>query len=230
MRAPGLAWRRLPPFTFAATVSSWVMVVAGPAMLAALTMLLIDRHFDGVFFDPGEGGAPTYYQHLSWLFFTGCYLLFVLPAAGAISEILPAFSRKPLPSRGAVAALHGCDRRRSGCSPGCRTCSRASIPIGWLYGAMAAALLLLVPFGVLFVNWLATLAFGSIELRAPMLFALGAISTLSFGLAAELLHAVIPVNWLLGRHQPTRRPRPATSSSAGRCWADSRRSTTGSRR
>jgi heme/copper-type cytochrome/quinol oxidase subunit 1 len=30
-----------------------------------------------------------------------------------------------------------------------------------------------------------------------MLFALGAISTLSFGLASELGHAVIPVNWLL---------------------------------
>ena len=73
----------------------------------------------------------------------------------------------------------------------------ASIPIGWLYMAMAAAVLLLVPFGILFVNWLATLAFGAIELRAPMLFALGAISTLSFGLAGELGHSVIPVNWLL---------------------------------
>ena len=58
-------------------------------------------------------------------------------------------------------------------------------------------MLLLVPLGLLFVNWLGTLAFGAIELRAPMLFALGAISTLSFGLAGELGHAVIPVNWLL---------------------------------
>ncbi len=104
MRAPGLAWRRLPMFSFAASVSSWVMVVAGPAMIAALTMLQIDRQFGGVFFDPGESGAPTYYQHLSWIFFTGCYLFFIIPAAGAISEILPTFSRKPLLSRGAVAA------------------------------------------------------------------------------------------------------------------------------
>jgi heme/copper-type cytochrome/quinol oxidase subunit 1 len=73
----------------------------------------------------------------------------------------------------------------------------ASIPVGWLYAAMAAAVLLLVPFGILFVNWLATLAFGAVELRAPMLFALGAISTLSFGLAGELAHSVIPVSWLL---------------------------------
>ena len=34
-------------------------------MLAALTMLIIDRHFDGVFFDSGEGGAPLLYEHLA---------------------------------------------------------------------------------------------------------------------------------------------------------------------
>ncbi len=36
LRAPGLAWRRLPPFSFSAAVSSWVLLVAGAAMLAAL--------------------------------------------------------------------------------------------------------------------------------------------------------------------------------------------------
>jgi heme/copper-type cytochrome/quinol oxidase subunit 1 len=159
-------------------------------------MLEIDRHFDGVFFDPGEGGAPTYFQHLSWIFFTGCYLLMVLPAAGAISEILPAFSRKPLFSRGAVAGSMVAIAA-FGMLAWMQNMFTASIPIGWLYMAMAAALLLLVPLGLLFFNWIGTLASGSIELRAPMLFALGAISTLSVGLGAELLHALIPVNWLL---------------------------------
>jgi len=165
-------------------------------MLAALVMLEIDRHFDGVFFDPGQGGAPTYYQHLSWVFFTGAWLLMLLPAAGAISEILPALSRKPLLSRGAVTGSLAAVGAL-GMLAWMQNMFTASIPIGFLYGAMAIALLLLIPVGILFVNWLATLAFGAIELRAPMLFALGAISTLSVGLAAELAHAVIPVNWLL---------------------------------
>ena len=196
LRAPGMAWRRLPPFATAGVVSSWILIVAGPAMLAALTMLEIDRHFNGVFFTPGEGGAPTYYQHLSWVFFTGCYLLMVIPPAGAISEILPALSRKPLLSRGAVSwslvAIAA-----FGLLAWMQNMFTASIPIGWLYMAMAAAVMLVVPLGILFVNWLGTLSFGAIELRAPMLFALGSISTLAVGLAAELFHAVIPVNWLL---------------------------------
>jgi cytochrome c oxidase subunit I len=196
LRAPGMAWRRLPPFCFSGLVSSWVLIVAGSLMIAALVMLEIDRHFGGVFFDAGEGGAPLYYQHLSWIFFTGCYLLFLLPAAGAISEILPTFSGKPLLSRGAVtgsiAAIGAI-----GLLAWMENMYTAAIPIGWLYGAMAIALLLAIPIGVLFVNWIGTLAFGTIKLRAPLLFALGAISTLSFGLAGELMHAVIPVNWLL---------------------------------
>jgi heme/copper-type cytochrome/quinol oxidase subunit 1 len=73
----------------------------------------------------------------------------------------------------------------------------ASIPIGWLYGAMLMALLLAIPIGAVFVNWLGTLAGGVLRMRAPMVFALAAISTLSFGLILELIQSVIPVNWLL---------------------------------
>ena len=68
-----MAWRRVPLFSWAAAVSGYLLLVIGPVMLAALTMLLIDRHFDGVFFDAGEGGAPLLYEHLAWFFFTGAY-------------------------------------------------------------------------------------------------------------------------------------------------------------
>ena len=61
MRAPGMAWRRLPLFAWSATVITWLLLVIGPVMLAALTMLMIDRHFDGIFFDSEQGGAPLLY-------------------------------------------------------------------------------------------------------------------------------------------------------------------------
>ncbi|HET8592241.1 MAG TPA: cbb3-type cytochrome c oxidase subunit I, partial [Solirubrobacterales bacterium] len=197
LRAPGMAWRRLPVFSFSGAVASWVMLVVGPAMLAALVMLEIDRTFEGVFFDAGEGGAPIYYQHLSWIFFTGCYLIFLLPAFGAVSEILPVFSRKPLLSRGAAMASLAAIGAL-GPLAWMQNMYSASIPVGWLYMAMAAALLLAIPIGAVFVNWIATLAGGVIRIRAPMTFALAAISTLSFGLLAELCLSVIPVGWELG--------------------------------
>jgi cytochrome c oxidase subunit I len=196
LRAPGLAWRRLPTFSFSAAVSSWTMMVAGSAMLAALVMLEMDRHFSGVFFDPGEGGAPIYYQHLSWIFFTGCYLVFLLPAIGAISEILPVFSRKPLLARGALMASMAAIMPL-GLLAWMQNMYSASIPIGWLYLAMLMALLLVIPIGAVFINWVGTLAGGVLRMRAPMVFALAAISTLSFGLVLELMQSVIPVGWEL---------------------------------
>src|SRR5262249_22682385 len=51
--------------------------------------------------------------------------------------------------------------------------------------------------GAIFVDWLGTIAGGVIRTRAPMVFALCAISTISFGLIGELIQSVIPVNWLL---------------------------------
>ncbi|MFL5907894.1 MAG: cbb3-type cytochrome c oxidase subunit I [Solirubrobacterales bacterium] len=196
LRAPGLAWRRLPTFTFSGAVSSWVMIVAGSAMVAAMVMLEVDRHFNGVFFDPGEGGAPLYYQHLSWIFFTGCYLIFLLPAIGAISEILPVFSGKPLLSRGALMTSMAA-MMPLGLLAWMQNMFTASISVGWLYMAMAAALLLVIPIGAIFVNWIGTIAGGVLRMRAPMVFSLAAISTLSFGLVGELIQTVIPANWLL---------------------------------
>jgi cytochrome c oxidase subunit I len=196
LRAPGLAWRRLPTFAYSAAVSSWTMIFAGTVMVAALVMLEIDRHFGGVFFDTGEGGSAVFYQHLSWIFFTGCYVVFLLASIGVISEILPVFSGKPLLSRRSVITAMTAIMPL-GLLAWMQNMMSASIPIGWLYFAMLMALLLVIPVGAVFVNWLGTLAGGVLRMRAPLIFALAAISTLSFGLIGELIQSVIPVNWLL---------------------------------
>jgi cytochrome c oxidase subunit I len=195
-RAPGMVWRRLPLFSWSATVIGYVLLIAGSAMLAACAMLLIDRQFAGVFFDPGEGGSPILWQHLSWLFFTGAYVVILLAAFGTISEILPTFSGKPpfshrtiATSLAAVGAL--------GLLAWMQNMYTAPIPVGWTYFAMAAAVALTVPIGLLLFNWVATLWGGALRLRAPMLFALGAISTVTFGLTGELAYSVIPVGWEL---------------------------------
>jgi cytochrome c oxidase subunit I len=195
-RAPGMAWRRTPLFTWSAAVSSYILLVAGSVMLAALTMLIIDRHFNGVFYDPGEGGSPILWQHLSWFFFTGSYLVVLLTAFGAISEILPVFSGKPAFGHRAIAGALVATGAL-GLAAWMQNMYTAPLPLGWTIVAMAAAVALTVPIGLLFVNWIATIWGGALRIRAPLLFALGAISTIAFGLAAELANSVIPVGWEL---------------------------------
>ena len=196
LRAPGMAFRRLPLFSWSATVISCLMLVAGPVLIAALTMLFYDRNFDGVFFAAGERGAPILFQHLSWIFYTSAYLTIVIFAVGVLAEIVPTFSRKPIFSHRAVAgslvAVAGI-----GFFAWMQNMYTADLRIGFDYFAMLFALALLVPLGVIFFNLVATLWGGSLNIRAPMLFALGAISAMSFGLAAELGYSVVPIGWLL---------------------------------
>jgi heme/copper-type cytochrome/quinol oxidase subunit 1 len=194
MRAPGMAWRRVPVFAWGAAVSSWLMVFIGPVMLAALTMLMIDRNYDGIFFADGSGGAPLLWQHFSWIFYSGVYMTVLIFAFGAIAEIVASFSGRPLFNRrvvmtslAAIAPL--------GTLAWMQNMYTAPIGTGWLYFAMLMSLALIVPFGLIVFNLLATMIGGALEMRAPLLFAVGAISAISIGLAAELEQSMVASAW-----------------------------------
>jgi len=196
LRAPGMAWRRLPVFSWAAAICSWLLVVIGPVMLAAITMLLVDRNFDGIFFAGDAGGSPLLWEHLSWIFLSGAYMLILIFALAAIAEIVPAMARKPLFNRGAVigslAAI-----AVLGTLAWMQNMLTAPIGIGWMYFAMTMALALIVPFGLVFFNLIATLVGGTVRMRAPLLFAAGAIVSISIGLGAEIEHSMVAAAWRL---------------------------------
>ena len=194
MRTPGMAWRRTPIFAWGAAVSSWLLLVIGPVLLAALTMLMIDRHYDGIFFADGSGGAPLLWQHLSWIFFSGAYMLILIFAFGAIAEIVAVFSRKEIfgrstvmTSMAAVAVL--------GTLAWMQNMLTAPIGIGWVYFAMLMSVALIVPFGLIIFNLIATMVGGTLRMRAPLLWAVGAISLTSVGLAGELAQSLGAAAW-----------------------------------
>ena len=196
MRAPGMAWRRLPVFSWAAAICSWLLLAIGPVMLAALTMLLIDRNFDGIFFAGDAGGAPLLWQHLSWIFYTGAYMLVLIAALAAIAEIVPALARAPLANRGATIGSLGAIAA-IGTLAWMQNMLTAPIGIGRMYFAMVMALALIVPFGFIAFNLIATLARGAVQMRAPLLFAIGALSAISIGLAAEIEQSMVAAAWQL---------------------------------
>jgi heme/copper-type cytochrome/quinol oxidase subunit 1 len=196
LRAPGMAWRRLPVFSWAAAIGSWLLIAIGSVMLAAIAMLLIDRNFDGIFFAGDAGGSPLLWQHLSWIFYTGAYMLILIFALGTIAEIVPALARKPLFNRGAVigslvaiAVI--------GTLAWMQNMYTAPIGIGWMYFAMIMSLALIVPFGLIFFNLIATLSGGTVKMRAPLLFAVGAIVAIAIGLASEMNHSMVALGWRL---------------------------------
>ena len=195
-RAPGMYLQRMPLFTWATSVVSYTLLVLGPIFLAAIAMLIIDRHYGGVFFDSGEGGKPMLYEHLATIFVSGAVVSVLVAALAAISEILSTFSRQPqfghrtvagsLVALAVLAVLAWMQSMYS--SP---------IPDGFRYFAMLMALAAIVPVGLIIFNWIGTLTGGAKRHGMPFRFALGAIVLIVIGLAGKLVTAVVPVGALL---------------------------------
>jgi len=73
----------------------------------------------------------------------------------------------------------------------------APVGLGFKYFAMFMALMLIVPVGLIFFNLIATLKGGALNMRAPLLFAIGALVAISLGLAAELQQSLVGAAWYL---------------------------------
>jgi cytochrome c oxidase subunit 1 len=189
-RAPGMAWRRAPIFAWAAAVGSWLMLFIGPVLLAAFTMLMVDRNYGGTFFADGAGGAPLLWQHLTWIFYSGAYMLVLIFAFAAVAEILSVFSGNELFNRnavmGSIAAV-----AVIGTLAYMQNMYTAPIGIGWKYFGMLMSLALIVPVGLIFFNLISTLNGGALRMRTPVLFSIGALVMISLGLAAEMQQSLV---------------------------------------
>src|SRR3979409_1089453 len=63
MRTPGMTMHRIPLFVWAMLTTSFIQLIATPALAAALLMVLADRHLGTHFFDPSGGGDVLGYPH-----------------------------------------------------------------------------------------------------------------------------------------------------------------------
>ncbi len=196
MRAPGMAWRRGPVLASAARVISYVVLVTGPAMIAGLVMLAIDRNFGGVFFDAGEDGEPLLFAHLAWMYFTGIHTIMVVFALAVISEIIPTFSRKPLFSHTAVTTSLVAVGVL-GTLAWMQNLYASPVAEGFAYFAMLMALALLVPIGLIFVVWMLTMWEGAVSTRAPLLLAIASAIALALGLGGQWATSVVGSGLLL---------------------------------
>ena len=177
MRMPGMTMFRMPIFTWNTLITAVLVLMAFPPLASALLALGADRRFDANIFDPANGG-PILWQHLFWFFGHPEVYILALPFFGIASEIIPAFSRKPI--------------------FGYKTLVGATIAIAalsvtvWAHhmyttGAVMLdffafmTMLIAVPTGVKFFNWVGTMWRGSLTFETPMLFTLGFLTTFIFG-------------------------------------------------
>jgi cytochrome c oxidase subunit I len=196
MRAPGMSLSRMPLFVWTILVYSYLIIVAIASLTATLTMLLVDRNFDGTFFDPNAGGSQLLWQHLFWFFGHPEVYIMVLPAFGIISEVVPVFARKPIFGYKAVATATVAIAFVS-LLVWAHHMFSTPMSVAVLIFFMLSSLAVAIPTGIKIFNWLATLWRGSIELRVPLLFAVAFIAQFVIGGISGVILAIFPVDWQL---------------------------------
>ena len=177
MRAPGMTMFRMPIFTWTILVTSILVLIIFPVLAAAMVGLGGDRRFGMHIFDPDNGGAVLW-QHLFWFFGHPEVYVIALPFFGIISEILPVFSRKPIFGYKTLVFA---------------TISIAALSVSvWAHHMYVTGQVLLpffsimtmliaVPTGVKFFNWIGTMWGGKLSFETPMIWALGFLVTFLFG-------------------------------------------------
>jgi cytochrome c oxidase subunit I len=191
-RAPGMLMWRLPIFCWDMIVTSLLILMAFPPLVATLAGMLIDRQLGGHLFDPSRGGSAVLYQHMFWFFGHPEVYVMVLPFFGIITEIIAVFSRKPVfgytgfvLSTLAIAGLsmavwaHHMFVTGAVANP--------------FFSAMSFAIA--VPTGIKFVNWIGTMWRGSIVLSTAMLFSIGFMLNFLIGGVTGVMIAAPPIDY-----------------------------------
>jgi cytochrome c oxidase subunit 1 len=196
MRAPGMTMWKIPFFAWTILWTSVLIVFAMPPLAAALIMLLFDRNLGAHFFDTAHGGSAVLWQHMFWFFGHPEVYILILPVFGMVSDVIPVFSRKVLFGYEFMAAA---------------TAAIAFISMGvWVHHMFCigltrgqdmffviSSLLVSIPTGIKFFNWLGTMYGGRISFASPMLFATGFLSMFLIGGLTGIMLAAAPFDFQL---------------------------------
>ncbi|MDO8426441.1 MAG: cbb3-type cytochrome c oxidase subunit I [Deltaproteobacteria bacterium] len=193
LRAPGMAWFRLPLFVWAVYATAWVQILATPVIGVNMLLVISERLFGIGVFDPAKGGDPLLFQHLFWIYSHPAVYIMILPAMGVITEIIPVFSRRVIFGYKAIVysslGIAGV---------GSMVWGHHMFVSGFSYEAGVAfsffTFLVAIPSAIKVYNWVGSMYKGSILTEPPFLFAMAFIFLFSIGGLTGLILGALSLN------------------------------------
>jgi cytochrome c oxidase subunit 1 len=193
MRAPGMTWFRMPLMLWSLYATSLIQVLGTPVLAITLVLVAVERLLHVGIFNPAVGGDPILFQHMFWFYSHPAVYIMVLPAMGVVSELVAAFSHKRVYGYNMVAFASIAIAVISFLVWGHHMfVSGQGIYAGLVFSILS--FLVAVPSAIKVFNWTATLYKGSVDLRTPMLYALGFIGLFTLGGLTGLIVATVAVD------------------------------------
>ncbi|HEX3796505.1 MAG TPA: cytochrome c oxidase subunit I [Acidimicrobiales bacterium] len=192
LRAPGMTMFRMPIFTWNMLVTGILILIAFPVLTAALIMLFCDRHFGTHIYSVVGGGSPLLWQNLFWFFGHPEVYILALPFFGIVTEVLPVFARKPVFGyKGMVFATMGIAALSTGVwAHHMFTTGAVLLPF-----FSFLSLLIAVPTGIKFFNWIGTMWRGQLQFTTAMLFSIGFLLAFLMGGVTGIMLASPPIDF-----------------------------------
>ena len=193
LRAPGMTWFRMPLFVWAAYSTSWIQILATPILAITLVLVMLERLVGIGIFDPAKGGDPVLYQHLFWIYSHPAVYIMILPAMGAISEIIPTFAKRPIFGYKAIAFSS-----MSIAAVGSLVWAHHMFTSGMSEFAQLLfsllTMLVAIPSAIKVFNWVSTLYKGAIDFEPPLLYALTFIFLFCIGGLTGVMNGALAIN------------------------------------
>ncbi|HZF26264.1 MAG TPA: cbb3-type cytochrome c oxidase subunit I, partial [Steroidobacteraceae bacterium] len=180
LRLKNMSLLHLPLFVWTWLITAYLLIAVMPVLAGAVTMLLTDHFFGTRFFSAAGGGDPVMFQHIFWFFGHPEVYILVLPAFGIVSEVIPAFSRKPLFGYDAMVYAVASIAFLS-FIVWAHHMFTVGMPLAGELFFMFSTMLIAVPTGVKVFNWVATMWKGSMTFETPMLYALAFLFLFTLG-------------------------------------------------
>ncbi|MFQ5556853.1 MAG: cytochrome c oxidase subunit I [Acidimicrobiales bacterium] len=193
MRAPGMTLMRMPVLTWMLLVTQFLLLFALPVITVALFLLMFDRLFDSQFFNPEAGADPLLWQHLFGIFGHPEVYILILPSFGIISEVIPAFSRKPIFGY-SFMVFSGIAIGFMGWGVWAHHMFVSGIGPVSVAAFSLSTMFIAVPTGVKILNWLATMWGGRLRFTTAMMFAVGTVAMFTIGGLSGVTHSIAPAD------------------------------------
>jgi cytochrome c oxidase subunit 1 len=190
LRVPGMTMLRMPLFTWSQLVTVFMVITGFPVLIVTMALLQMDREGVGIFSTSPDG--PVTYQHLFWFYGHPVVYVVFFPLVGAVGEIIATFSRRRFFGFRVTALSLIAFSAISMAVWGHHMF--ATDQVSNRYFSLTSTILL-VPAGIEYFGFLATMAGGRIRFASPMLFAIGFVLLFLIGGLTGIMVASPPLDY-----------------------------------